>query len=290
MICSAFTAHHHQWNADADAEQCPPWQKPAVHDGYGYVQILYAPRRGHKPATRLRRSAGYTGCAPSSVSRNAQVKRLPWHESPKETQNMGNQASNPPKFRTGRPRSNPPATSTGRQSLSPAPQRDAHLPHHRRTEPRKTRSARRPPFLAGQRPRADRRPIRPTRPHHRRLRHPSRPGTPARPTRVPPCRQDRPHCSQPPAKFSTRPHANPGRHTDNSHPDSGSALPQLRSHASESLAPAAVLLTALSDRSIPVVNGGYYECERPAVPASQVRNSRAWSRLSTWTNGLTPAA
>ncbi|MCC3313707.1 SDR family NAD(P)-dependent oxidoreductase [Nocardia africana] len=67
-------------------------------------------------------------------------------------------------------------------------------------------------------------------------------------------------------------------------------LPQLRSHAVESLASAAVLLTALSNRNIPVVNGGYYECERPAAPASQVRNSRAWSRLSAWTNGLTRAA
>lgn len=45
MIRSAVTAHHRR-NDDA-AGQCQRWRKPAVHDGYGYVQMLYAPRQGH---------------------------------------------------------------------------------------------------------------------------------------------------------------------------------------------------------------------------------------------------
>ncbi|WP_225727502.1 MULTISPECIES: SDR family NAD(P)-dependent oxidoreductase [unclassified Nocardia] len=63
-------------------------------------------------------------------------------------------------------------------------------------------------------------------------------------------------------------------------------MPQVRSHATAPLDTAAALLATLSDPATPVVNGGYYVGAEQAEPAALVGNSRARTRLASWTNQL----
>ncbi|WP_194833589.1 SDR family NAD(P)-dependent oxidoreductase [Nocardia sp. XZ_19_369] len=67
-------------------------------------------------------------------------------------------------------------------------------------------------------------------------------------------------------------------------------LPQLRSHRTAPVDEAAALLVELSAPTTPVVNGGYYEGPECAIPAALVRNSRARTRLTIWSNQFEHAA
>ncbi|MRH92167.1 SDR family NAD(P)-dependent oxidoreductase [Nocardia sp. SYP-A9097] len=67
-------------------------------------------------------------------------------------------------------------------------------------------------------------------------------------------------------------------------------LPRLRSDRTAPLDGAASVLVQLSVPSTQVVNGGYYEGEKPANAAALVRNSRARTRLAAWSNQLAHTA
>ncbi|MVU76539.1 SDR family NAD(P)-dependent oxidoreductase [Nocardia sp. ET3-3] len=63
-------------------------------------------------------------------------------------------------------------------------------------------------------------------------------------------------------------------------------MPQMRSHRTAPLDSAAALLVHLAAPGTPVRNGGYYEGGEPTNAAALVRNSRARTRLATWSNRL----
>lgn len=65
-------------------------------------------------------------------------------------------------------------------------------------------------------------------------------------------------------------------------------LPRLRSHRTAPLDHAAAVLVHFSSTGVPVTNGGYYEGTDPVNAAALVRNSRARTRLATWSNQLAP--
>ncbi|MFG1795141.1 SDR family NAD(P)-dependent oxidoreductase [Nocardia sp. NPDC049149] len=67
-------------------------------------------------------------------------------------------------------------------------------------------------------------------------------------------------------------------------------MPQLRSHATAPVDSAADLLAVLSSSASPVLNGGYYEGTELARAAALVRNSRARTRLASWSLRLPQAA
>ncbi|MFE3795524.1 SDR family NAD(P)-dependent oxidoreductase [Nocardia tengchongensis] len=67
-------------------------------------------------------------------------------------------------------------------------------------------------------------------------------------------------------------------------------VPQSSSHRDAPLDAAAELLVALSTPDTPVVNGGYYEGWDRVNAAAPVRNSRARTRLATWSNQLARTA
>ncbi|MEV6071067.1 SDR family NAD(P)-dependent oxidoreductase [Nocardia sp. NPDC052001] len=67
-------------------------------------------------------------------------------------------------------------------------------------------------------------------------------------------------------------------------------VPQNRSHRGAPLDAAAAVLVALSASGTPVTNGGYYEGRAEANAAALVRNSRARTRLSSWSNRLARTA
>ncbi|MET9489745.1 SDR family NAD(P)-dependent oxidoreductase [Nocardia sp. NPDC006630] len=67
-------------------------------------------------------------------------------------------------------------------------------------------------------------------------------------------------------------------------------LPRLRSHRTAPLDHAAAVLLQLCAPGTPLINGGYYEGAEPANAAALVRNSRARTRLTAWSNQLAPTA